>query len=382
MKLTGDWITNTATQSLFDNYEKQGYQLFFVGGCVRDALLGKPVADVDMASNAVPTRAISFLEEAGFRIIPTGVDHGTITVLSGDTPHEITTFRKDVETDGRRAVVSFSKTILEDAMRRDFTINALYADRWGTLHDPVGGLADVAPTRVRFIGKAEDRIREDYLRSLRYFRFHARYVAAETGFDPEALDAISRTLDGLEALSRERVGTEFLKLLAADDPALEVATMHRIGVLSRLLPGADPRALAPLVHLEGVLGLPPNPIRRLAALVGEQAGKRLRLSRAQAHALVKMRSMAMSTESPAGLGYKLGSEMAKNSYALRLAFLSEDGSPEQIEALHLGARAIFPVTARDLMPDYAGAELGARLRELEDRWISSEFRLSKSELLG
>ncbi|CAN0587043.1 unnamed protein product, partial [Ectocarpus sp. 12 AP-2014] len=192
---------------------------------------------------------------AGLKPVPTGIDHGTVTVVADHDPFEITTFRRDVETDGRRAVVAFADTLDEDAKRRDFTMNALYARIDGTVIDPLGGLPDLRARRVRFIGDATDRIREDYLRSLRFFRFHAWYGNPDNGMDSDALAAIASHLDGLESLSRERVGAEMVKLLAARDPAPAVAAMRATGVLGRLLPGADDRALAPLIHLEDVLGL-------------------------------------------------------------------------------------------------------------------------------
>lgn len=219
-------------------------------GCVRNALLGAEASDIDIATDAHPERVVELAAGAGLKAIPTGIEHGTVTVVSGGIPHEITTFRRDVETDGRRATVAFSDTVSEDAARRDFTMNALYARPDGTLLDPLGGLPDLNARHVRFIGQAKDRIREDYLRSLRYFRFHAWYGDAAAGFDPDALDAIASNLDGLERLSRERVGAEILKLLAAPDPAPAIAAMRGAGVLGAVLPGADDRSLAVLVSLE------------------------------------------------------------------------------------------------------------------------------------
>ena len=183
-------------------------------------------------------------------------------------PFEITTFRRDVETDGRRAVVAFSNDIIDDARRRDFTMNALYARPDGSIVDPLGGIQDVLDRRVRFIEDADQRIREDYLRTLRFFRFSAWYGAIDQGFDPDALNAISSNLDGLETLSAERVGMEMVKLLNATDPAVAVAVMRQTGVLNVVLQGVDDTWLAPLIHVESLWDLSPDPIRRLAALGG------------------------------------------------------------------------------------------------------------------
>jgi tRNA nucleotidyltransferase/poly(A) polymerase len=188
---------------------------------------------------------------------------------------EVTTLRRDVATDGRRAIVAFGTDLAEDAARRDFTINALYLAPDGTLLDPTGGLPDLAARRIRFVGHASTRIREDYLRSLRYFRFHAWHGDPAEGLDPDALDAIARNLDGLDTLSRERMGHEMLRLLAAPDPAPAVAAMRVTGTLARVLPGAGDGLLAPLVHIEEEARLPLDPLRRLAALGGEEVSERL-----------------------------------------------------------------------------------------------------------
>ena len=231
------WLKSRATQTVFALLEDAGHQVFAVGGCVRNALLGAPVRDVDLSTDAHPERVLGLAISAGLQAIPTGISHGTVTVLSDGVAFEVTTFRRDVETDGRRAVVAFSDRIEDDARRRDFTMNALYCDRSGKLRDPLGGYPDLVSRRVRFIDDANARIREDYLRSLRYFRFHAWYGDPGEGFDPDALDAIARNVDGLNSLSEERVGAEMKRLLEATDPAPAVAGMRVTGVLPALLPG-------------------------------------------------------------------------------------------------------------------------------------------------
>ena len=259
MMVSGDWLTHPATQAVCAMLTQAGHQALFVGGCVRNALLGAPVNDIDISTDAVPTRVMELAQAAGLHAIPTGIDHGTITVVADHIPHEITTFRKDVETDGRRAVVAFSARVEDDAHRRDFTMNALYARPDGTIVDPLGGMADLNARRVRFIDDADLRIREDYLRILRYFRFHAWYGDPVAGMDPDALAAIAADLDGIATLSRERIGAEMLRLLAAPDPAPAMAAMRTTGALGAVIAGADDRALAPLVHLEAEQGLAPRP---------------------------------------------------------------------------------------------------------------------------
>ena len=381
-RVTGTWLTAPETQAIFDVYESAGHQLYAVGGCVRNALLGVDVSDIDMTSDAPPDQAMALLQAAGFKVIPTGFDHGTITVMSGGIPHEITTFRSDVETDGRHAVVRFSKTLEEDAQRRDFTINALYADRDGLVHDCVGGLEDIKGPHVRFIGDAAQRISEDYLRSLRFFRFHAWYGRDEDGFDPDALAAISANLGGLEQLSRERVGSEIVKLMAAPNPVPAVMVMAQTGVLGYVLPGTDPRALGPFVHLEQMVGLRVDPIFRLASIVDEEQAETLRLSKARIKALKSVRAGAVGTASAAELGYRLGEQQGLAAIVLRSALLEQPLSEDAKSRVQTGTQAKFPIKAADLQPEFEGAALGQKLRALEADWIASGFVKTKAQLLG
>jgi len=381
-RITEDWLSDPATQAVCAALAAGGAQALFVGGCVRNALMGVPVRDIDLSTDAVPERVIALARAAGIKAVPTGIEHGTVTLVKDGIGHEVTTFRKDVETDGRRAVVAYSTRVEEDAARRDFTMNALYARSDGTVLDPLGGLADLQARRVRFIGNASDRIREDYLRSLRYFRFHAWYGCDDLGFDPEALAAIADNLDGLSTLSRERVGAALLPLLAAPHPAPAVAAMRSTGALGQVLPGSDDRALAPLVHLEAQTGASPDGLRRLAALGGIDVEETLRLSRAQTRALDRMREAAAGVMAPAELGHRLKEAAARDALLLRCAW-SEQPWPEAAEeAIAQGAAARFPVTARDLMPGLAGAALGEKLAELEAVWIASGFSRDKASLLS
>ena len=381
-RIEGDWIGAAATQSVFDALEAGGYRAFFVGGCVRNALLGQAVTDIDISTDAVPQEVIRLAEAAGLNPVPTGIAHGTITVVSGGVGYEVTTFRRDVETDGRRAVVAFSTDKLDDARRRDFTMNALYADRTGKVIDPLGqGLADLAARRIRFIEDAEARIREDYLRILRFFRFHAWYGHPEDGIDPDALAPIAANCAGIDSLSRERIGHEMRRLLAAPDPAPSLSAMAATGVLAHALPGADHRHVAPLVHAEGALGVPPEPIRRLAALGGGDAAEALKLSKADARRLVDLREAVGSTAGIAELGYRLGAEAAVDAALLRAGLGGVDVEPAVVSEARRGAAARFPMKAADLMPEFEGSELGRKLRDLEALWIASDFAMDREALL-
>lgn len=379
MNLSGDWLNHPGTQALCAALEGAGHKALFVGGCVRNTLLGEPVGDVDLATDASPEVVTTLAEAAGLKVVPTGIDHGTVTVIAQGLPHEVTTFRRDVETDGRRAVVAFSPLIHDDAARRDFTMNALYADARGQLLDPLDGLPDLLARRVRFVGDAETRIREDYLRILRFFRFHACYGDPAGGIDPEGLAACAALSAGLETISRERITAELRKLLAARDPAPSVAAMAASGVLAQILPGSDHRALAPLIHLEG--GTPSRWLRRLAVLGGAGVETALRLSRPETRQLAALTAALSSTETPAALGWQLGADLATDAILARAASL---GAPPpnawQAEVIR-GATATFPVTAADLMPALAGAALGARLKQLQTRWLATGLRLTRADLL-
>lgn len=379
MKITGAWLTRAETRAVCDVLAAAGYRVLFVGGCVRNALLGAPVADIDIATDAAPEIVTELAEKAGLKAVPTGIEHGTVTVVSGGVGHEVTTFRRDVETFGRHATVAFTDDPAEDAARRDFTMNALYAEPDGTVLDPLGGLGDLQARRVRFVGDAAQRIREDYLRVLRFFRFHAWYGDPDAGLDPDGMAACAANLEGLQALSRERIGAEMRKLLAAPDPAPAAASMAMIGVLAAVLPGAEVRALPVLVHLEG--DAPPRWLRRLAVLGGEEVAVRLRLARKDARDLGLVRD-EIGRPTPADeLGYRHGDAIAADVVLCRAAVFEEVPPAGWQAAIARGAGATFPLRAADL-PDLQGAALGAALKTLEARWIASGFSLDGKALLA
>lgn len=381
MRIGGAWLRRPETRAVCDALAAGGHRALFVGGCVRNALLDMPVGDIDIATDAHPETVMTCAHEAGLRAVPTGIDHGTITVVSGGLPHEVTTFRDDIETFGRHAHVAFGQSIEADARRRDFTMNALYATPDGQVIDPLGGMDDLRARRVRFIGDPGARIREDTLRILRFFRFHACYGDPAGGLDPEGLAACAAARDSLATLSRERTGAEMRKLLGAPDPAPSVAAMQAAGVLGAILPGADAAALAPLVHLESQTGTAPDPLRRLAALGGADVAGRLRLSRAEARRLAHLRDGIASTQPPGELGYRYGATDGADIVLLRAALLGTPPAPDAFDDLRRGAAATCPVRAADLMPEYSGAALGRRLSEIESRWIASGFALRREDLL-
>ncbi len=382
MRIKADWLNERPTQKVLRLLGGAGHQAFVVGGCVRNSLLGVPVTDIDIATSALPETVIELAETNGLKAVPTGIDHGTVTIVTDRVPFEVTTFRRDVETDGRRAVVAFTDALEEDARRRDFTMNAIYADADGAVVDPLDGLPDLNARRVRFIEDANQRIREDYLRSLRFFRFHAQYGDPDAGLDPEALAAIAGNLDGLDTLPGERTGAEMRKLLAATDPAPALAAMEITGALSRILPGAGSAFIAPLVHLESEANQPPDFMRRLVALGGDDPTMRLRLSRAEDKARHVLLRAIESGAGPAEIAWRFGAEASWSAVFVRHAMAGSPPTEDVSAEIEAGASADFPVSATDLMPDLQGAAIGEALGTLERAWIDSGFALTHKELLA
>jgi poly(A) polymerase len=384
MILNTDWLHHPGTQALCAALEAEGFHALFVGGCVRNGLLGLPSDDIDISTDARPERVMQIAEAAGFKAVPTGIDHGTVTIIADDLPHEVTTFRRDVETDGRRAVIAFADRVEEDAMRRDFTMNALYADAGGGVIDPLGtGVADLQARRLRFIGDPHDRIREDYLRILRFFRFHAHYGDQDAGFDADGLAACAEMADGLDRLSRERIGHEMRKLLRADDPAPAVAAMAQAGILRHALPGADAKALPILIHAEADHDIAPDHCRRLAAMGGDSPGDALRLSKADARRVQLLRDAVGSMMGAGELAYREGVDIARDVLLLRVALLDMPLAQSELDAAQAADGLQLPVKPADLMAiGLQGPALGDRLREIETRWIASGFALSRADLLS
>lgn len=379
-QIKADWISNKATQKTCRMLTDAGYDCYFVGGCVRNALLDAPVNDIDLATNALPQEVMDLANAAGLKALPTGIDHGTITVIAFGTPFEITTYRRDVETDGRRAVVAFSDNIMDDARRRDFTMNALYADQNGTVFDPLNGMPDLLAGRVRFIEDADCRIKEDYLRILRFFRFHAWYGDASAGLDADGLAASAANLTGLETISKERVGSELKKLLSAPDPAPSIASMAASGVLNTVLSGSDVKALPILVHLEQ--DITPDPLRRLAVLGGTDVVNCLRLSKAETRRVHRLHDEIGSSRQPAELSYRFGADIARDVVLLRAALFEMPLDPDAMKQVKFGQTVTFPITAADLMPSFQGMALGKQLSDLEVKWIKSGFAMTKEQLLA
>ena len=390
------WLTSGALGKLMAVLDHDGEEARVVGGAVRNILIGERTGEIDVATTALPDEVMRRAKAAGFKAVPTGIEHGTVTIVVDHKGFEVTTLREDVETFGRHAVVRFGRDWRADAARRDFTINALSLSRDGVVHDYVGGLADIAVRRVRFIGQAAARIAEDYLRVLRFFRFHAAYGVGLP--DPEGLQACIDARDNLDRLSRERVRMELIKLLVAAHAVPTLAVMAEAGILGPVLGGVPYLAgISNMAKLEAACGLPPHPVRRLGALAvmivedAERLWQRLRLTNAEHERLVSMADgwwrIAPADEAAAReLLYRLRPERFIDRVLLAWA-RSEAGAADAqwrvMAALPQRWTApAFPIKAADLMARgiAKGRGLGAALAQAEQAWIARGFPADKAAL--
>jgi poly(A) polymerase len=402
-----NWLRSKPLQALFAALNRDGGEVRVVGGAVRNTLLGTKVSDVDLATTHLPEQTVRLAKEAGFKPVPTGIEHGTITVVVQGQPFEVTTLRKDIETNGRHAKVAFGTDWKTDAERRDFTINALYATADGDVIDYVGGLVDIETKTLRFIGDAEERIREDYLRILRFFRFFAWYGSGRP--EADGLRASARLKDGLNQLSAERVWSELKKLLSAPDPSRAMLWMRQSGVLSAILPESEKwgiDAIHGLVRAEADLDWQVDALLRLESIVPPDAarmtelGKRLKMSNAERARLEAWaRADAIKSETSEQALKKLIYRGSSQAVAdrIRLAYASArqeaaasdeamiraGGYSRLLDAVEKYEPLVFPVTGGDLLSlgIEKGPGLGEALRGLETLWIDSGFSLDREALL-
>jgi len=392
-----EWLKRKETSAVFGALRGDSIETRAVGGAVRNALLGLPVTEIDLATTAEPERVMALAERAGLKAVPTGIDHGTVTVIANGMPFEVTTLRRDVETFGRHAKIAYTTSWEEDARRRDFTLNALYADRDGKVFDPLGGYDDLAAGRVRFIGDAEARIKEDFLRILRFFRFHAYYGKGE--MDEAGLKAGVKLRAGLDQLSAERIAGELRRILVAPHAARAVDALCDYGLLTFVL-GGVPRLgrFVRLIAIEAANALVPDAALRLAALavfVEEDVARlalRLRLSNAEQAVLalgVRQGATAGLPDEAAAKSalYRLGQNYRS---ALLLAWADACASPDDAEwrkALSLPERwqtPSFPIGGDDVIAlgQLKGPQIGELMKVLEQDWIAAGFALGRDELLA
>jgi poly(A) polymerase len=385
-----EWLVRPATRAVLETLERGGYGARVVGGAVRNALLGEPVKDIDVATTAEPLEVMRLAEAARLKAVPTGLEHGTVTLIARHVPIEVTTLRRDIETFGRHARVTFTTDWSEDARRRDFTMNALYCGADGTIYDPLGGYADIAAHRVRFIGDPAERIREDYLRILRFFRFTAQYARGEP--DPAGLGASLALKDGLRALSGERIRAELLRLLAAPGAVATVSVMAKAGLLEPALGlECDVGLFARTAAIEEALGRPADSLLRLGALAAHRPGgalalrERLKLSNSEFERLAQMAipDTAFEPDTPEheAKAYLYRHSSTIFSDGAILAWAKSDATPAdpaRRARATLPARwhpPPLPVRGADVVAlgVTGGPAVGRIVRAFEDWWISEDF---------
>jgi poly(A) polymerase len=402
------WFQHAALNRVMTLLNSDGAEGRVVGGAVRNSLLGEPVGDIDLATTLLPTDVMARATEAGIKAVPTGIDHGTVTLVVDGKPFEVTTLRRDVATNGRHADVAFGTDWQEDAERRDFTINALYADQTGTIIDLVGGKADIETATLRFIGDAQSRIAEDYLRVLRFFRLFAWYGRGRP--DANGLRACAGARDHLGQLSAERVWSEIKKMLSAKDPGRALLWMRQAGVLSTILPetekwGID--ALPGLIATQNALGWQPDPLLRLIAMVPNDAERmkglstRLKLSKHEAQFL---QDFVKAPKIADGLGelaldrllYQHGKAgiIAQLRLSLANARSKAEGDTEAMAQTGRFSRLLqraesfekpaFPLNGGDVMAHGipAGPQVGTLLGELEAAWVQANFTFNREKMLA
>jgi poly(A) polymerase len=392
------WLSAGALPRLLSVLDRDGEEARVVGGAVRNALLDMPIHEVDIATTAAPDEVVRRVQAAGFKPVPTGIEHGTVTVVIDKHPFEVTTLRRDMETDGRHAKVAFGRDWKIDAERRDFTINALSASADGTVYDYVGGLADLAERRVRFIGEPKQRIEEDYLRILRFFRFHAAYGTTDHPYS-EGIAACIVGRKGLDALSRERVRMEVLKLVVAPHAVPTLISMADAGLLLRVLGGISYLAsFENMAKAEAATGMAPDPVRRLGALgvmIAEDAERlwqKLRLTNVEHERLASLAegwrfmSPAFGEQRARALLYRLGPQLYTDHALLAWArSVSSSSDINWYELATLPQRftaPVFPLKAADFMKRGVekGPALGAALRAAEAAWIAAGFPMDANAL--
>ena len=376
------WLRNPSAQKLSKLYKNFGYQVLFVGGCVRNTILKMPVTDIDLATDAQPEEIIKIAKENNIRFVPTGLAYGTITLIIDNKNYQITTFRTDFDHDGRYAKVEFTESLLLDASRRDLTINALYCNHVGEVIDPLNGLDDIKKQKIKFIGNPNERIKEDNLRILRFFRFQAIYGNKNLEIDSIALEACHNHKSKLAALSKERITSELRKILSAPNPLEVIIKMNETGVLNELFQKVSIDSLAAYLKTEEKFKININWLGRLLSLQVTQEEESLKLTRCEFKFLKQTKSAIENQIHVLEFSYYNGVENGKIYSILqnfRHNIILSKNLLNQINSL---ATKKFPITAKDLMPEISGKKLGEALRSLEDRWIKSNFTLSKKDLLA
>ena len=382
MQINSEWIKNKVTQNILKIFEGADHNAYLVGGCIRNSILNIPVTDIDISTDATPQQTVDLFNRENFKVAPTGFSHGTVTVISEGIPYQITTMRSDQNTDGRHADVVFSDDIKKDAERRDFTINALYADSTGKIINPIGGLEDFNPLAIKFIGDPNNRIQEDYLRILRFFRFHAQFSELVTQFDKVALDAIKKNQDGLKKLSKERIWSELKKILSTSNPARSLYKMSQLGILEIILENKNVHNIKRFNLIEKKMGLEPEPIRRLVAITENTENTFLNLSRKEEKKFSLLKGLLKKKHDPAELVYQFNREIAQSVLAIYTFYKGEKLKLSDIKKIEKACLFPCPITGAQISKYMDGAAVGIIIKEAQRAWIKSNFKSDEAKILS
>ena len=379
------WKNDLELTQVVTALEGDGRQIYLVGGCVRNAILGKEIRDIDLATELLPDEVIRKAKNNKFGVLLTGLSHGTVTILNSGRKFEVTTFRQDIKTDGRKAEVSFTSELQLDARRRDFTMNSIYMKLNGEIIDPLNSLSDLLGKKVRFIGDPSERIKEDQLRILRYFRFRAEFSQGNDQIDVEVRKAIYQQGSRVKYLSKERIWTEISLILLASRPQKTFKSFDELGLLEQIFPEIDIEALEKVIHLEKYYDIEPSLLSRLFSLnkkLGEKWSNYFAIKVADKKTLEKIRYSMENHSDLMLVAYKYGQLVAESWLVNSNSKLIPVEKHLAKEIIITAANASFPLSGKDLLNQFeSGPELGKKLIQLEDIWLKSKFKLNKKDLL-
>ena len=380
------WNSDSTLKTLIHSLESSGGVAYLVGGCVRNTILGRPFTDIDIATDLLPEQVVKISKKEGYKVIQTGLSYGTVTIVNAGRKFEVTTFRSDIKTYGRKASVKFTADIKLDAMRRDFTMNSIYMNIFGEIIDPLGSLDDLLEKKIKFIGNPSERIEEDNLRILRFFRFLAEFNKGRSDIDQDTMEALYKYKKEVKSLSRERIWMELKRILSVPEPQHIFSIMIEKGILDEVFPPIEIEGLSKVITAEKKYSVSPSHLVRLFSLnksIGKKWAHYVSLTSNEAKILEFIKESLVHYKDLKTVAYKFGRVVAEG-WLLNY----DDGFSEMIpskisEIIDNGCNTFFPVSGVDLLEEMEeGPELGRQLERLEKLWIKSGFKMSKEELLS
>ncbi len=380
------WNSDSTLKTLIHSLESSGGVAYLVGGCVRNTILGKPFTDIDIATDLLPEQVVKISKKEGYKVIQTGLSYGTVTIVNAGRKFEVTTFRSDIKTYGRKASVKFTADIKLDAMRRDFTMNSIYMNISGEIIDPLGSLDDLLEKKIKFIGNPSERIEEDNLRILRFFRFLAEFNKGRSDIDQDTMEALYKYKKEVKSLSRERIWMELKRILSVPEPQHIFSIMIEKGILDEVFPPIEIEGLSKVITAEKKYSVSPSHLVRLFSLnksIGKKWAHYVSLTSNEAKILEFIKESLVHYKDLKTVAYKFGRVVAEG-WLLNY----DDGFSEMIpskisEIIDNGCNTFFPVSGVDLLEEMEeGPELGRQMEWLEDLWIKSGFTMGKKELLS